>query len=50
MEYLESYGHHAQPGARPSTDGEFNNAVPDPDFAPNATHEEPEPQATRSLP
>jgi cyanophycin synthetase len=50
MAYLESYGHHAQPGARPSDDREFNNAVPDPDFAPDATHDEPEPQAMRNLP
>jgi cyanophycin synthetase len=44
MAYLESYGHHAQPGARPTADREFNNAVPDPDFAPDATHDEPEPR------
>ena len=31
MAYLESYGHHAQPGARPADDREFSNAVPDPD-------------------
>jgi cyanophycin synthetase len=31
MAYLESYGHHAQPGARPDDDREFSNAVPDPD-------------------
>jgi cyanophycin synthetase len=42
MAYLESYGHHAQPGARPSDDSEFDNAVPDPDFVPDATYDEPD--------
>ncbi len=50
MAVLESYGHHAQPGARPDDDREFNNAVPDPDFAPAATHDEPELQTTQGLP
>jgi cyanophycin synthetase len=31
MAYLESYGHHAQPGARPDSAAEISNAVPDPD-------------------
>ena len=31
MAYLESYGHHAQPGARPENAAEISNAVPDPD-------------------
>jgi cyanophycin synthetase len=31
MAYLESYGHQAQPGARPAVDRDFSNAVPDPD-------------------
>jgi hypothetical protein len=31
MAYLESYGHHAQPGARREDDREISNAVPDPD-------------------
>ncbi len=44
MAYLESYGHHAQPGARPSDDSEFDNAVPDPDFVPDATYDEPDPE------
>ena len=34
MAHLESYGHQAQAGARRETDGEFDNAVPDPDFTP----------------
>ena len=34
MAQLESYGHQAQAGARRETDGEFDNAVPDPDFTP----------------
>jgi cyanophycin synthetase len=49
MAQLESFGHHAQPGARPDDDREFSNAVPDPDFAPDATHDEPEPEAARDL-
>jgi cyanophycin synthetase len=31
MAELESFGHHAQPGARPDDDREINNAVADPD-------------------
>jgi cyanophycin synthetase len=31
MAELESFGHHAQPGARPQDEREINNAVPDPD-------------------
>ena len=31
MAYLESYGHHAQPRARPDDNGDISNAVPDPD-------------------
>jgi cyanophycin synthetase len=31
MAYLESYGHHAQPGARPEDNGDISNAVADPD-------------------
>jgi cyanophycin synthetase len=50
MAQLESYGHHAQPGARPDDDREFSNAVPDPDFAPDATHDDPEPVAVQELP
>jgi cyanophycin synthetase len=50
MALLESYGHHAQPGARPDDDREFSNAVPDPDYAPDATHDEPEPVAMQELP
>jgi hypothetical protein len=49
MAYLESYGHHAQPGARPEDDGDISNAVPDPDFAPDATHAEPESEVVRHL-
>jgi cyanophycin synthetase len=49
MAYLESYGHHAQPGARPEDDGDISNAVPDPDFAPDATHAEPESEIVRHL-
>ena len=38
MAELESYGHQAQPGSRAET-SEFDNAVGDPDFAPEpATH------------
>jgi cyanophycin synthetase len=50
MALLESYGHHAQPGARPDDDREFSNAVPDPDFAREATHDEPEPAVMQELP
>jgi len=50
MAELESLGHHAQPGARREDDRELSNAVPDPDFAPDATHDEPEPEASRNLP
>jgi hypothetical protein len=49
MAELESLAHHAQPGARREDDRELSNAVPDPDFAPDATHDEPVPQATRYL-
>jgi cyanophycin synthetase len=49
MAELESLAHHAQPGARREDDRELSNAVPDPDFAPDATHDEPVPQATRDL-
>ncbi len=34
MSELESYGHQAQPGARPDHEGDMTNAVPDPDFTP----------------
>jgi cyanophycin synthetase len=50
MALLESYGHHAQPGARPDDDREFSNAVPDPDFTRGATRDEPEPVAMQELP
>jgi len=32
MAELESYGHQAQPGARPDRQGDMSNAVGDPDF------------------
>ena len=41
MALLESYAHHAQPGARADGDREFSNAVPDPDFVPDATNDRP---------
>ena len=45
MAELESYGRHAQPGAHRRPEGaatnDVSNAVPDPDFSPDATHDEP---------
>jgi hypothetical protein len=49
MAYLESFGHHAQPGARPEDNWDISNAVPDPDFAPDATQAVPKPEVARHL-
>nr|WP_239579981.1 cyanophycin synthetase [Microlunatus panaciterrae] len=42
MAELESYGRQAQPGARPDDESEFNNAVADPDFNPEAARSQPD--------
>jgi hypothetical protein len=49
MAALEAQAHHAQPGARREADRELSNAVPDPDFAPDATHDEPELEARTNV-
>jgi cyanophycin synthetase len=49
MAALEAQAHHAQPGARREADRELSNAVPDPDFAPDATHDEPELEARKNV-
>jgi cyanophycin synthetase len=49
MAELESYGRHAQPGARRGADRVLATSVPDPDFAPDATHDEPERDVTAEL-
>ena len=37
MGVLESYGKHAQPGVHREREGELDNAVADPDFAPSTS-------------
>ena len=40
MHELESYGKQAQPGSRAEVDGDFANAVADPDFSPEPVRDQ----------